>query len=160
MLEIYPISYVSLKNDVRGLESKYQSIWDEIVNRGGEITPNKSLFLQVGYNEIAGEELDRILGYRGIAQANKPIGLPCEFDAFSWARSTGSETLLFPLSGLYSHFREVAPVIFNEFGTYGSMDAYVDFKGDEMTAVEYLVAGSLECIAFCNRNRFGLALHW
>jgi hypothetical protein len=159
MLEIHPVSYVSLKNELHGIESKHPTIWNEIVYHEGA-DPDKRLFLQVGYDEIDGEELDQILGYMGIAQANNPIGLPCEFKAFTWRSASGNESLLFPLSGLYAHFRQVVPVIISDYEIYGSMDVFVDSKGCKMSAVEYLVTGTLECISFCNRNRFGLAFHW
>jgi len=160
MLEIYPIFYGVLKNKMLGLEVKHQAIWNEIVSHGIGAIPDRRPFVQIGYDEIPGEELDRLLGFSGIVQANEPIGLPCEFDAFTWQTTSGSDVLLFPLNGLRSHFRMVVPEVYWEFETSRSMDSFAKIRGDAMTPTEYLVGGSIECISFCERNRLGLAFRW
>jgi hypothetical protein len=160
MIEIFPVTYTSLRNELSSLEGHHDEIWEEIAHRGGVATPPEKLFVQIGYGEVVDGDLARILGYEGLAQASKPIGVPCEFSAFTWQCAPKSEALIFPLNGLYSHFKEVARGVYDDYEACGSMDGLVDRRGDGMTAVEYLAGGCMECISFCRRNHYALVFQW
>lgn len=112
-------------------------------------------FLQLAADELAGEDVDAILGYAGIPSANAPIGLPVAFKPFSDA-----DVLLFPLEGLDKHLRQVASDIVQAVEQAGSMDAFAKQQGDEMGAREYLVGGLLECIRFCRSRGEALVIRW
>lgn len=112
-------------------------------------------FVQLAAEELAGEDVDEILGYAGIPASNAPIGLPMRFQPMS---SEG--VLLFPLEGLEQHLRQVAPDIVQAFNRSGSMDAFAEQRGDSMGGREYLVGGLLECIRFCRSHDEALVIRW
>lgn len=118
------------------------------------------LFVQVGYEEMAQPDIDRIFGYAGISRANRPIGVPVgEFHPVEVA-GQGGPILLFPIDGLLRHLVHVAPGIMTRFEESGSMDALAELSGESMSAEEYLVGGLAELTRFCIAGHHALGVRW
>ena len=116
--------------------------------------------LQLSYDELSATEIDRLLGYAGIATSNTPIGLDVDFPPCTIGDDPRDQFLLFPLTGLENHLATEEPGIVEAIRNLGSLDAFIEARADAMTAVEYLVVGTLTCIEFCRWRRQTLAITW
>lgn len=125
-----------------------------------ESEPGGSPFLQFAYDEISGLEIDRLLGYAGICAANAPIGLDYDAPARFLGADSRNRVLLFPLAGLEKHLMNQEPEIAELLRKLGSLDDFVENRGDAMTAIEYLTAGVLACIRFCTAHGQALTITW
>ena len=139
--------------------SQFQDIWSKLSINSTKDVSEERPFVQVAADEIPGEEVDEILGYADIPVYNAPIGLPFNFDPLPLGKEP-NELLLFPLDGLEAHLRNAARDIFLSFDQQGSMDAFVDWRGEELSGRECLVAGVLECIRYCKRTKHALVIRW
>lgn len=146
MLDIVPISLP----DARALLG--QGLPEGVAAPEGPSVPEPFPCLQLAYDEIEGAEIDTLLGYAGIPQANSPLGLPGTFAP----TTTSGGWLLFPLDDLAAHLRSAAPDVAAAYEHAGSVEAY-EATAEEFGAREYLVAGTLETLRFCTEH--GLALH-
>lgn len=120
-------------------------------------------FVQLRYDEIGEGDLDRMLGYAGIATANRPLGLPYDFSPITAPGSDGDDWRLYPLSGLLVHVRSAEPAAFEMRDQYGSLDALfrsLENDGHDVTAGQYLALTLAEAIGFCHNRGLGLATHW
>ena len=61
---------------------------------------------------------------------------------------------------LTEHLTIQEPNVVQKIRDLGSMDAFVDERGDNLTAVEYLTGGVLACIDFCRKNKQALVFRW
>jgi len=122
--------------------------------------PEQVPTLQLSYDEITAADLDRLLGYAGISSANAPIGLDADFQPHKIRSDPRSEFLLFPLAELEKHLTAEEPRIADLLRALGSMDAFVEARGNAMTAVEYLTAGLITCIQFCRTRNQALIITW
>lgn len=122
--------------------------------------PEEVSSIQLAYHEIPAAELDRLLGYAGITSANGPIGLDADFLPRAIGSGVRTQFLLFPLAGLESHLTAEEPRIADALRTLGSMDTFIQQRGDAMTAVEYLAAGVLTCINSCRTMKQALVITW
>jgi hypothetical protein len=149
-------------SEVRALLDEYSSkcagIWSQLAIESAHEIENRP-FIQLARDELSGDEVDNILSYADIPLFNGPIGLPFNFDPLTLGKGP-NEWLLFPLDGLEAHLRNVAREIVLAFDNHGSMDAFAEWRGTEMSAREYLVTGVLECIRFCERQQEALVIHW
>jgi hypothetical protein len=109
-------------------------------------------FVQLSYDEVDGQELDRILG-SDICAANGAVGFP---GPLAPAKPT-PQILLFELGALARRLRAMDPQLTEEFDSHGT-DAIMGSR--EATATEYLVLGLLHCIAWCEANRAALMISW
>jgi len=159
MLEIHVQSYASVIPELQRLQTANPELWKELTDFGNATLGDGLPFVQLSYDELEGAEMDRLLGYAGIPQSNRPIGLIGDFNP-TVIEPSGNERLLFPVQGLAQHFRSVAPDVFDAFNAAGSMDAFADQRGDQMSATEYLVGGTLECIRACERMHLALCFRW
>jgi hypothetical protein len=158
-MEIQPVRYASVMDHLRDMERTHPDIWQELASYVNAPEPAPQPLVQISYDEIVGEELDRLLGYAGIPKSNRPIGLVGEFPPFV-VGTLGGGCLVFPVKGLYRHFSEMAPDLFNRFANCGSMDSVCKRRGEEMTVVEYLIGGVLECIKVCQDFHMALTIRW
>lgn len=117
-------------------------------------------FVQLAYDEIDNQEIDRLLGYAEIPSANAPIGLNGDFAPVRLGTDPRSEILVFSLSRLEEHLNRQEPGVVQSIRRFGSMDAFVAQRGDAMTATEYLAGGVLACIEFCKKNNQALMITW
>ena len=120
-------------------------------------------FIQLAYDEINRDALDRILAYANIASANRPLGLPCDFAPLIAHGTDGNEWQLYPLSGLDQHLRAINSETIEMLDGYESLDALLNSlenDGNDITAEEYLVLALTEAIRFCKERNVGLATHW
>ena len=117
-------------------------------------------FLQLSYDEIDTQEIDRLLGYADISNTNTPIGLDGDFHPRIIGTNAETHVLLFPLQELEEHLTKCEPATIRMLKDLGSMDAFVNERGEEMTAVEYLAAGIVACILFCKKNNQALTISW
>ena len=114
--------------------------------------PEERPFVQLSYNEITGQELDRILG-GDICAATCIVGLPGGTER----ALPGTDVLLVPLSNLANRLRTAEPQLAMEFDAHGT-DAIMASR--EVTVAEYLVLGMLHCIAWCDTRRAALMISW
>jgi hypothetical protein len=116
--------------------------------------PGKRPFVELSYQEIPEEDIEQILGYAGITEANRAIGLPCDFEP----RAYGRDYLLYPLRRLDAHVRKVQPAVVAEYESHPSVVQFLESR--DILAREYLIAGLLECIKWCQRHRAALTIRW
>ena len=116
--------------------------------------PSQRPFVELSHQEIPGEDVETVLGYAGITTANAPVGLPCDFEP----RKLGQDYLLFSLPRLEAHLRKTQPAVIEEYERCTSFEQFLDSR--DMDAREYLVAGLLECIKWCRKNRAALTIRW
>jgi hypothetical protein len=117
-------------------------------------------FVQLAYDEIRKEEIDRLLGYAEISSSNAPIGLEGDFPPVRIGTDPRSQILIFSLSRLEEHLLRQEPDLVQLIRELGSMDAFVAYRGEAMTACEYLTGGLLGCMEFCRKHKQGLAIQW
>lgn len=117
-------------------------------------------FVQLAYDEIDNQEIDRLLGYAEIPSANAPIGLNGDFAPVRLGTDPRTQILVFSLSRLEEHLNTQEPGVVQSIRQLGSMDAFVAQRGDAMTATEYLTSGVLACIEFCKKNKQALVITW
>ena len=111
-------------------------------------------FVQLAHSDISDEETDRVFGYGGISRANAPIGLPLDCEPQFVTRSV----MIFSLQGLEEHLRSTYSEVVGKAERVGGFGALLD--SEEIDAVEYLVAGTIELIRWCGARRAGLMIRW
>lgn len=123
--------------------------------------PTRSVpFVELAYDEISAEELDRVFSYADIAKTNSPIGIDCNGTPVLLGGEAENNFLLFSIDELETAIRRDFDEISSSYQRVGSMDALVGELGDSMTAIEYLVAGVLDCIRFCKEFGYSIAIKW
>lgn len=110
MFEITPTPIsdcrAQIERSLRGHEALLGQL-SAVASMGVPVSDGRPPFVQVAADELAGEDVDEILGYAGIPASNAPIGLPMTFEPFS---SEG--VLLFPLEGSSSIWGRWHPTSF------------------------------------------------
>ena|ERR1700730_13424000 len=154
MIDIVPIPLAILKQRLAQYAGELKQIWPALNSQGD--TSEKRPFVQLSYDELPDEEIDRVLGYEGIPRFNAPVGLPLEMKPI---RLGANEYLLYPLSGLRNHLRLVARETVSDLEKAGSMDNFVAGR-KSISALEYLVGGVWQCIGFCETNWEALSIRW
>jgi hypothetical protein len=117
-------------------------------------------FVELSYSEIPDSELEPILGYSGILNANCPIGVDCDGSPELVGVSPEKKFLLFPIRELEAEIRRNASDIATRYDQLGGMNGLCDELGDDMSAREYLVGGLLDCIKYCKERKFALVIRW
>jgi hypothetical protein len=117
-------------------------------------------FVELAYDEISVDELDRVFSYADIARMNSPIGIDCISSPFLLGGEAKNNFQLFSIDELELAIRRDFEEISSFYQRIGSMDALVVELGDSMTAIEYLVAGVLDCIRFCKEFGYSIAIKW
>lgn len=113
-------------------------------------------FIQLGYDEISQDDIDAVFGFCSISDNNMPIGVVGDFQEISF----GTDKIVFSLQRLQSYLEDKFPQIVQQYFQCGSMDAYGDQIGEDMTANQYLIGGILECIGYCSRYALVLVIRW
>jgi hypothetical protein len=111
-------------------------------------------FVQLAHSELANEDADRVFGYAGILKANAPVGIPTLIEP----QFLGASYLIFSLELFEEHLRTVAGETIAELERAGGFEAFLD--SEEVTAVEYLVAGLMECTKWCREHQAALTIRW
>jgi hypothetical protein len=122
--------------------------------------PAEAPFIELGYDEISGGELDALFAFAQISKSCSPIGVHGIDEPLTVGEDRRTQRLLFPLAGLEAHLRSEAASIASVFDGSGGMDGFVRVREDELTAAEYLVAGLLELIRRSNENQSALLIRW
>ena len=140
---------------------QFGALSDEVASLLVSVVPDAQLppasdrpFVQFTRSEIADEDVERALGYAGITKANAPVGIPAPTEP----RAVGRDFLIFSLSSLDAHLRETALDTITECERAGGFPAFVE--SSEISAFEYLVAGLVECIRWCETHRAALSIRW
>ncbi len=165
MLTIFPTSFREMALDPAALSHRHADIAAWLASNEVSYDPNLEdhPFIQVSYDEIGLESLDRILGYANIVNSNQPLGLPYDFTPFAAHNSEGNEFLLYPLAGLDHHLRTNHPEIMERLKGHTSLDSFfasLENQGNDVTAEEYLVLTLTHAIRFCSERKIGLATQW
>ena len=121
------------------------------------ISPSPPPWIQLSYDEISDEDLERLLGYAGITSANQSLGLPVETLSVTLSEKP---VVVYSVSGLANHLQSVEPQIVAAYRQAGDMDTFSRIRGEQMTAKEYLIGGILDCISYCMRTRSVLSVRW
>lgn len=130
------------------------------LQRDSLVDDHEPPFVELAYSEISDSELEPILGYSGILNANAPIGIDCDGIPKLIAASPENKFLLFPIRELEAEIRRNASDIATRYDQLGGMTGLCDELGDEMSAREYLVGGLLDCVKYCKERRFALVIRW
>lgn len=111
-------------------------------------------FVQIAHSEINQQDLESVLGYAGIVQANSPIGLPIAMEPLA----VGKSLLFFSLDDLEKHLRAQFDEVLSEAERAGGFPPFLESR--DVEAVEYLVVGLVECIRWCKERRAALQIRW
>lgn len=139
---------------LEGLKHEAADLLASVATDAQLCEPGNRPFVELSYQEIPEEDIEQVLFYAGIAKANAPIGLPCEFEP----RKCGRDYLLFPLAQLDAHLHKIEPGVAAEYERHASIAQFLDSR--DVPAREYLTAGLLECIKWCLRHRAALKIRW
>ena len=165
MFEFFPVRLRGVNIDLHALAIRDPDLAaklgtnDEPYDPASEDHP----FIQLSYNEINQDALNRILAYSDIVNSNRPLGLPFDFNPLVAPGTDGNEWHLYPLSGLDQHLHYENPSILAMLHEHKSLDALfdsLDDGGNDVTAEEYLVLTLTEAIRFCKCRGIGLATNW
>jgi len=154
MFTIIPNGQTTLLQQFGALSGEVTSLLSSVVPDSQLPSASDRPSVQLAHSEITDEDVNRVLGYAGIIKANAPVGIsgPTE------PRALGRDFLIFSLSGLEAHLREVASDTITECDRAGGFHAFVESR--EVSAFEYLVAGLIECIRWCEVHRAALSIRW
>ena len=115
-------------------------IGDPLLVPTGRLSANPP-YLQVGYNEIDGKEIDLVLSYASISATNAPLGVPRDFEPFG----DGKQSVTFPIAGLRK-----------------SLECYLKDRATDVapTATQDFAAAVDEIAAYCEENDLLLVFRW
>jgi hypothetical protein len=151
-------------SEIRPLLSPLSSRLDELLagisSYGAPETKGPRPFVQLSAFEISEEDQDEAFDYAEMTMASVPIGLPLEIEPVSFGEDPRQRITVFPVEGFYSYLVTVAPDIIAAYEKAGSLQAYLDVRGDEITAREYLYAGLANCIDYGKREGQALTIEW
>lgn len=161
MFEIVACTIAELQVKLEGFSDQIPfNLYQKLDSSNLSINQNDSPFVQLGYDEIADEEINRLLGYAGIASVNAPIGLNGDFAPVLIGTEPKTQVLLFSLPRLEQHLSTVEPDLVRQIRNLGSMDSLVDKRCDALTASEYLTGGLLACIEYCRTKDQAIIIKW
>jgi hypothetical protein len=154
MFTIIPNGQTTLLQQFGALSSEVASLLASVVPDSQLPPASDRPSVQLPHSEITDDDMERALGYAGIIKANAPVGIP----AATEPRAVGRDFLIFSMSGLETHLREVASDTITEYERAGGFHAFVESR--EVSAFEYLVSGLVECIRWCEMHRAALSIRW
>lgn len=106
MLTIQPIALESVRREIERVAQQIPDVWRFLNKMSSGRVDSGHSFVQLSHHEIEGDDVDAVLGYARITQANKPIGLPLTFEAVSVGESKRDEILLYALDQLENHIQD------------------------------------------------------
>ena len=160
MFTITTESISEIRPRLSPLSSRLDELLAGISSPDGAETKGSRPFVQLSVFEISEEDQAEAFDYAEMSMAAVPIGLPLEIEPVSFGEDPRQRITVFPVEGFYSYLVTAAPDIIAAYEKAGSLDAYLDVRGDEITAREYLYAGLANCIQYCEREREALTIRW
>ena len=160
MFEITTATVAEIAPHLNGYGANYPFIRETLRARSVDAPPSERPFVQLDDSELPGDVADRILGYADIPRANRPVGIDYTGEPVVVGGDASMQILLYSLAGLESHIRASVPDIAKAYDASGGMNAFVELRGDSLTAEEYLVGGTLDCIRYCRQMRHVLVIRW
>lgn len=157
MLTIEPKSLTDVRNLLEGHATQLGEVWHELLRQRGTAIDQVHPFVQLSRDEMSGDELDQILGYREIPSFDGPIGLPLAFEPIAIG---GRKILVFPLAAFLDSLREVDGALVAELESAGSMSSFIEKRNEEISAREYLIGGTWECVRYCRERAHALQIRW
>jgi hypothetical protein len=154
MITIIPSGQTTLRNQFGELSEEVASLFASVVPDAQLPPASERPSVQLAHSEIADDDVERALGYAGISKANAPVGIP----AMTEPRTVGRDFLIFSLHALEAHLRETAPDTITACERAGGFRAFAESR--EISGFEYLVAGLIECIRWCETHRAALNMRW
>ncbi len=101
--------------------------------------------------------LEQVFSYANISKINGPLGFAGTFDLIS----RPPELVVFPLSGLLNHLKASIPEQLAALYSQGEPDRFLSQPPPSYGAAQdFLVAGTLACIAFASRFQCALSIRW
>jgi hypothetical protein len=160
MILINPLPHSAIVQTLGELIHQLPDPYRNQLHRPSDFVEQSAPFVELAYHEITDEELEKILNYSGITEANGPIGIDCRGASIFVGDSPDSRFLFYPLNELESYIRRNQPEIVHKYDQLGGMDELVDALGEEMSASEYLTGGLLDCLRYCKEKQCGLSIRW
>lgn len=157
MLTIEPKSIADTRRLLEEQAKHLGDVWHELQRPHESAVEQDHPFVQLSSDEMAGEEIDQILGYEEIPRFDAPIGLPLDFEPIALG---GRKILVFPLERLAESLRAADGGLVAELDDAGSMSAFIEKRKGEISAREYLIGGTWECIRYCRKRDHALEIRW
>lgn len=159
MFTIQPMDLESVRREVERFAERIPDVWRFLNETSSGQVETGHPFVQLSHHEIEEADVDAVLGYASITQANKPIGLPLTFETVSVGESKRDEILLYALDQLEKHIQAADTSTAAAYDDAGSLDEYLRATPDAAPR-QYLVAGVIACIRFCRQHKHALSIRW
>lgn len=160
MIRINPIPHSLIVETLGELIQQLPDSYRNQLQLPSNLDEDQTPFVELSYDEISDEELNKILNYSGITNANGPIGIDCHGEPVFVGESPDVRFLFYPLNELESYIRRNQPEVVQKYDQLGGMNELVVDLGDDLNASEYLTGGLLECVRYCRQNQCGLSIQW